>query len=668
MTKDDLKISQSEFDKTKISRLSDRPNVGTAFGGQALSAQQLKERYDAAPALIRERFNALIDAMAGFDENGNRVGGVADLVMTGLGEKYTLADLFAGFASGEAMQHLKAGVGEYSVKGYFQHLSNELGEKLEAANVEATAHRLDSDKEPTVTVTLISAGEDIKVRFDFGVPSGGGADIIHKDAKTISEDALAIGPDCVAGCKGFRIVGARDAGGGIGYYKLEGYEKGYEVGKAVSMCIFKTDGNEYMYDRAGTIVGIAGNEIGVQFQGSVVEVQLIGNPIEDQNTLWVPEQPEVGIIDIGVCAVAMGRETFATGGYSSSEGRSTAAAGKYAHTEGVGTTANFAAHAEGRFTKATGQSSHSEGYRTEATGDKAHAEGSNATASGMSAHAEGNGTTASGARSHAEGENTNATAKAAHAEGNGSEATEEGSHAEGITTHATGTSAHAEGKNTNATANAAHAEGDGTKATNRAAHAEGVNTTASGNISHAEGYNTKATEEMAHAEGANTTASGKRSHAEGNGTTASGSRAHAEGDSTTASGMFSHAEGYATNANGDKSHAEGASTVASGSTSHAEGNSTHSKGGGSHAEGYNTIAKGDYSHTEGYCTISNGTAQHVQGKYNAEDTEGKYAFIIGNGGGENARSNAAAIRWDGTLELGGVAISPAQLQKLLELI
>lgn len=177
MNKDDLKISQAEFDKTKISRLPDRPNVGTAFGGQALSAQQLKERYDAAPALIREKFNMLIDKMAGFDKNGNREGGVADLILTGLAQEYTLADLMEGFRKGTAMQYIKAGVDregfeEYTVKGYLQYLSTELGEKLEAANVEAKAHRLESDQDPTVKVTMTGEGEDAKVMFDFGVPEG----------------------------------------------------------------------------------------------------------------------------------------------------------------------------------------------------------------------------------------------------------------------------------------------------------------------------------------------------------------------------------------------------------------------------------------------------------------------------------------------------------------
>ena len=53
---------------------------------------------------------------------------------------------------------------------------------------------------------------------------------------------------------------------------------------------------------------------------------------------------------------------------------------------------------------------------------------------------------------------------------------------------------------------------------------------------------------------------------------------------------------------------------------------------GSVAEGNGTIASGGYSHT--------------QGKYNIEDTNNKYADIIGNGS-SSARSNAATVSWDG---------------------
>lgn len=68
----------------------------------------------------------------------------------------------------------------------------------------------------------------------------------------------------------------------------------------------------------------------------------------------------------------------------------------------------------------------------------------------------------------------------------------------------------------------------------------------------------------------------------------------------------------------------------------------------SHAEGNRTTASGNYSHAEGDDTISSSACQHVQGKYNIEDSNDKYAFIIGNGTNNN-RSNAFSIDWDGKI-------------------
>ena len=119
------------------------------------------------------------------------------------------------------------------------------------------------------------------------------------------------------------------------------------------------------------------------------------------------------------------------------------------------------------------------------------------------------------------------------------------------------------------------------------------------------------------------------------GTAATGSNSHSEGLGTTASGSDSHAEGNATKASGWTAHSEGCGTIAAGYYSHAEGNGTKVYGNNSHAEGAATIAAGDY--------------QHVQGKYNVEDSDSKYAFIIGNGTSDTARSNAFAIDWNGKI-------------------
>ena len=172
MNKDDLKISQAEFDKTKVSRLSDRPNVGHGYGGRAFSAQELKERYDASAVLLREHFNALIDALAGMDENGERIPGVADLIMTGIAAGYSLGDLFSGLGDGSAMQKIKVGIDNYSVKGYMQYLATRLADKLEGSRIEATAKTLPHGEEPTVSAHMDGQGEGKTLHFDFGIPEG----------------------------------------------------------------------------------------------------------------------------------------------------------------------------------------------------------------------------------------------------------------------------------------------------------------------------------------------------------------------------------------------------------------------------------------------------------------------------------------------------------------
>ena len=169
-------------------------------------------------------------------------------------------------------------------------------------------------------------------------------------------------------------------------------------------------------------------------------------------------------------------------------------------------------------------------------------------------------------------------------------------------------------------------------------------------------------------------ATGDYSHAEGIGTIASGTYSHAEGNATIASGGCSHAEGSDTKASGIHSHAEGIGTIASGVHSHAECNGTIASGYYSHAEGGATKASGHSSHAEGFYTIASGSYQHVQGKFNVEDSDSKYAFIVGNGTDENNRSNAFAIDWNGKIyvnnategvDVSALATTIAELQSQL---
>ena len=220
--------------------------------------------------------------------------------------------------------------------------------------------------------------------------------------------------------------------------------------------------------------------------------------------------------------------------------------------------------------------------------------------------------------------------------------------------------------------------GIGTKVDGNVSTAEGILST-SGYIntetgertiaSHAEGIHTNAKESGSHAEGAYTKAEGDSSHAEGSRTTATGSSSHAEGNGTNATGSYSHAEGGGTTATGTSSHAEGESTTAGGNASHAEGNFTTAEGNASHAEGVMTSAVGDSSHAEGNNTKASGIYSHVQGQFNIEDTENKYAHIVGNGT-TAIKSNAHTIDWSGngwfkgTVKIGGTSQDDTNAKEL----
>lgn len=79
-------------------------------------------------------------------------------------------------------------------------------------------------------------------------------------------------------------------------------------------------------------------------------------------------------------------------------------------------------------------------------------------------------------------------------------------------------------------------------------------------------------------------------------------------------------------------------------------------GSNSFVEGGGGSASGICSHAEGLATIATGNYSHAQGLYNIEDTENKYAHIVGNGGGHlgvYTRSNAHTLDWNGNAWFAG---------------
>lgn len=219
--------------------------------------------------------------------------------------------------------------------------------------------------------------------------------------------------------------------------------------------------------------------------------------------------------------------------------------------------------------------------------------------------------------------------------------------AEGMYSFATGLETEAYGVS-------AHVEGKYSKALGSASHAEGEQTTASGSFSHAEGSGTQATGVRSHAEGLVCIASEDSAHAEGSSTTASQISAHAEGDHTTASGPMSHAEGYHTIASNSGAHTEGSNTIASEAYAHAEGEYTRAQARNAHSQNCYTVATEDNQTVIGkYNKVTRNGSGTTNDPY-VYTNAGNYAFIIGNGTGDETanRSNALTVDWN-----GGITIS-----------
>ena len=357
--------------------------------------------------------------------------------------------------------------------------------------------------------------------------------------------------------------------------------------------------------------------------------------------------------------------------------------------------------AEGYNATASGECSHAEGHSTTTSGNYSHAEGRSTTASGVDSHAEGQGTTASGADSHAEGVITTASGECSHAEGKNTTASGLASHAGGTGTKALHDNEVAYGKYNESKDDTVFSVGDGTSDSARhnafeitttggklhdkdIATADLIPTELPANGGNADTVNGHTVDANVPADAVFTdtvpdltlyalkskygdttinvgrkagTTVGVNSTAEGTNTTSSSHSTHAEGIRTTASGGRAHAEGMSTTASGNDSHAEGCETTASGHQSHAEGYVTTASKDCSHAEGMGTTASASNSHAEGYYTTATNYASHVSGKLNASMTTGGgfsnttgTAFVIGNGTGNNALSNAFSVQYDGTVK------------------
>lgn len=88
--------------------------------------------------------------------------------------------------------------------------------------------------------------------------------------------------------------------------------------------------------------------------------------------------------------------------------------------------------------------------------------------------------------------------------------------------------------------------------------------------------------------------------------------------------------------------------------------------------GYLSQANNYWSSAFGTGSIANGNSQFVIGKYNSVDPNtatndagtkfGNYAFIVGNGSGNESRSNAFTVGWNGVVSASGSIVSQSNIQ------
>lgn len=352
----------------------------------------------------------------------------------------------------------------------------------------------------------------------------------------------------------------------------------------------------------------------------------------DDYTIFVPEKPTIGIVNLGFGSFALGYNNKATGSFATTIGYENIAGSDFAFVAGRENKGSYASLVGGRKNTATGNNAFIAGEGNSVSGIHGAATGYKTVASGRCANAQNNTTTASGNDSSAEGW--------------GTEAIGVQSHAGGAKTRTIGARSFASGYRTIALGEDSFAMGIGTTVMEEIPIDL---STASNDEIISQWENTKFS-----------LAKGIRSQVLGADNLTLGNHAFAHGAYNIAAGNHSHAGGYSNKVYSHCTHVEGHTNTVGFK------NDTDSRtvGAMSHVEGReNKIIAGNYVHVEGRGNIGNTEYQHIQGKYNEEDTENKYAHIIGGGTSDTDRKNIHTVDWDGNAEYAGTVETTAIILK-----
>jgi len=431
------------------------------------------------------------------------------------------------------------------------------------------------------------------------------------------------------------------------------------------------------------VKGLTGDYMNVSGKGSAEII----DP-SDARVLWYPNKEAFlsGRVliqspdSIGTNSMATGFESKAIGDFSQAMGYRAIARGDYSTAIGDLVVANgLSSFAVGDGAVASGANAFAFGKDPIASGDGSYAFGSNLTgtktrATSDNSFALGLGCLADGVGAISIGTGNTSSADYSFSAGRSSLANKSGSTAIGQSVNATGTSS--------------SAFGYGTTASGNYSTALGYNTTASGLHSTAMGYNSQAGGQYSFAAGINSNAAGINALAIGNSASAAGAVSIALGASASAGHQngiaigqlsktldwhavalgYDNEAGKGAIASGYKSKAYGQYSVATGyqAKTHAHysvsiGDNTDTQGLYSTSMGFWSLSEGQRSFAMGDNATSKSYGSFVIGRFNDLTSSSSTSwvttdplFIVGNGSGPAARSNAFTVLKNGNIGIGTV--------------
>lgn len=409
-----------------------------------------------------------------------------------------------------------------------------------------------------------------------------------------------------AGGKGYRILSDYDpvtkSENTYTLTTVEGLEVGMNVCARLSSVNFESMTIESIIPSENRIVVSGWRQIGVEANP---------DPNIPENYLIVVGRPDLGDMEVGFNAIAIGEGCISQDRDTATFGRDNKAVQQYAFITGRENIGGYACLVGGRGNIVIGNCNGSIGRKNTVTGEAATSFGWENISKEFAANSRGY--------------KTQANAKFSDTSGCGTKANGEASQAGGIETEANG--------------EASKTGGIETKANGRGSRADGAYCESDGNYSSTDGYATKASGDCANASGQDTDASGDYSNA--------------QNKNTVASGPFTSSSGFGTEASGEAATAMGEFTKATSACTLSHGYKTEASGVCSRAGGSTCKVPGQNSNAEGYGLIASGFNQTVIGSCNIEDTSNKYVFIAGNGNGLDNPSNAHTLDWNGNAWFAG---------------